>query len=250
MNSSSDSAVGVAPAKVDVIELLNDKRRSLNAEREKYAVEKQMRDEDAMANAHQRIDALKLIITELEREAAVEVEAAGRKAAEDRLLGIKRAAGSVRAELKEDDARVRKAEKELNEVNAKRTARARSYENLQAEANALSDRFDLPPVKLEVVPEPQSIEVPRPWEYRVKRPSFETCEHGLRTRRDFTELSGSIGYSIIQTAGLKAFRPLTAQEKAVLEDKAEWKPDAVLAAEAVVANAPRGAFPGGTVHSG
>jgi hypothetical protein len=118
--------------------------------------------------------------------------------------------------------------------------------------NALSDRFDLPPVKLEVVDEPPPIEVPRPWQYRVVRPSFEQCEHNLRTRRDYAEVSGTTGFAIIQTAGgPKPFRPLTQQEKAVLEDKAEWKPDPVLAAAATQANAlGKLRVPGGHVHSG
>jgi hypothetical protein len=85
----------------------------------------------------------------------------------------------------------------------------------------------------------------------VVRSSFEQCEHNLRQRRDYAEISGSDGYGIIMKAGLRPFRPLTEQEKGVLEDKAEWKPDPVLAAAATEANAlaaPR--VPGGHVHSG
>lgn len=98
-------------------------------------------------------------------------------------------------------------------------------------------RFSIPPVKLESVAEPPAIEVPTPWQHRVARPSFEQCEHNLRERRDYAELGGTPGYAIIQVAGLKAFRPLTEREREVLEDRTERKPDPVLAAAAVEANA-------------
>ncbi|MGZ3483607.1 MAG: hypothetical protein ACXU96_08470 [Gemmatimonadaceae bacterium] len=67
-------------ATIDVVQLLNEKRLALNAARERYTSAKARRDEEAMSNSSRVIDSLKEIIAELEREAAVEVEAAGRKA--------------------------------------------------------------------------------------------------------------------------------------------------------------------------
>ncbi len=127
-----DNAVGGGPARseksnttIDAMQLLNDKRCALNEARERYATARTMRDEIAMGDDTRLIDALKELIPILETEAASVLEAKGRKEAEDRLLGIKRAAGSLRAELKEDDKHVSELANELNEVNAKRTTRAR-----------------------------------------------------------------------------------------------------------------------------
>ncbi len=240
MSSSAEvnNATGEAPTRSDVVQALNDKRAALSAARERYATARTMRDEIAMSDETRLIDALKELIPLLETEAAGLLEAKGRKDAEDRLLGIKRAAGSVRSELKEDDKRVSELETELHEANAKRTARARKYESLQAETNALADRFDLPLLKLEIVPEPPPIKAPTPWEYRSVRPSFEACEHNLRQRRDYAEISGSDGYRIVSAAGLRAFRPLTERESEVLEDRAEErKLDPVLAQAVAEANA-------------
>jgi hypothetical protein len=253
-----NSAVGSAPArsengkKIDVGQLLNEKREALSAARKGYANARAMRDEVAMGDFARLIDALKDLIPALETELAGVLEATGRKEAEDRLRGIKRGAGSLRAELKEDDARVRALEKELNERNAERTTRARKYDSFQAEASALSDRFELPAVKLDSVAEPPPIQVPTPWQYHVVRPSFEACEHNLRQRRDYAEIGGSDGYGIIMKAGLRPFRPLTQREREVLEDREEERrPDPVLAAAATEAIAlGKLRVPGGHVHSG
>lgn len=237
---------------VDVIELLAEKRAALDAAKARKKVAREMRDEQGLSDESRLIDSLNEIIPELEREVAGLVEAKGRKAAEERLLGIKRAAGSVRTELSEDNKRIRALEKEIGEANATRTSRARKYETLQAEASALSDRYDLPVLKLETLAEPPTIEVPAPWRHHVIRPSFEQCEHGLRQRRDYTEIGGTPGYGIITTAGLKTFRALTERERSVLEVREdERKPDPVLAKAAMEANALGNlGVPGGGVARG
>lgn len=236
-----DNATGEAPAKVDVVQLLAEKRAALNAAQERYKIAKSARDEQAMSDESRLLDALRELIPILETDAAVVLETSGRKVATDRLKGIKRAAGSLREELNEDDAKVRDAENELAKANAARTAHARQYESYQAEVAALVDRFDLPALKLEILTEPPRIEAPRPWQYNITRPSFEQCEHNLRTRRDYAEIAGPhsrIGYSIIMTAGLKPFRPLTEQERGVLDDREdERKPDPFLQAAVVEAQA-------------
>jgi hypothetical protein len=250
-----DTATGEAPVRVDVVQLLNDKRRALNEAREKYVTARTMRDEGAMAHLSAKIDALKnTIIPELERDAQVVVEAAGRKAAEERLLGIRRAHGSAVATYGEDEKRVEQAVAALSEAITTLNGRSRKIEALRAEASSLSDRFSLTVPKLTMPPEPQlnlNAALPPVWEYRVVRPSFEQCEHGLRTRRDYTEIAGTPGYAIIQTSGLRPFRALTEQEKEVLEDKAEWKPDPVLAQAATEVNAlGKLGVPGGHVARG
>lgn len=246
-----EAATGEAPARVDSVQLLNEKRQALNAARERYATAKAMRDEIAMSDETRLIEALKELIPILETDAQVVLEATGQKAATERLLGIKRANGSHRTELYKCRARVSELAEELGKVAALEESWQRKCEADQMEVNCLTDRFDLPPVKLEVVPEPPRIEVPRPWQYKVVRPSFEQCEHALRARRDYAEIAGSVGYAIIQKAGLKPFRSLTEREREVLTDREEErKPDPILVAAATEAQALGALRVAGHVHRG
>lgn len=170
-----------------------------------------------------------------------------------RIRTIKRAYGSNVASYQDDEPRVQQAVAALGEAVTTLNGRARRLEGLRAEAAALSDRFSLTAPILNMVSEPPTIKVPPPWQYRVVRPSFEQCEHGLRTRRDYAEIGGSIGYAIIQTAGgPKPFRALTEREsEAVADNVEEQKPDPVLAAAAVEATAlGQLGVPGGHVHRG
>ena len=125
----------------------------------------------------------------------------------------------------------------------------------RAEQSALSDRFGITVPILTMPSEPErdvDLSVPALWRLRVLRPSFEFCEHNLRQRRDYTEIGGTSGYAIIQTAGLKPWRELTEREREVLEDREnERKPDPVLAQAGVEAIALSNlGVPGGGVHRG
>ncbi|MDP9178634.1 MAG: hypothetical protein M3O61_13210, partial [Gemmatimonadota bacterium] len=101
-----DSAYGAAPTrsekKKSAVDLLAEKRQAIDTARKNYTAAKSARDEQAMSDESRRIDQLKILISELEREAAVEVETAGRTEAENRLLGIKRAYGSTVATYQDD----------------------------------------------------------------------------------------------------------------------------------------------------
>jgi hypothetical protein len=250
-----DNATGQAPAKENVIELLKEKRAAQLADRERYAVAKQMRDEDEMAAVRHRIDARKEIILALEIDAAVVIEATGQREAQARLLAIKRAYGSTVASYQDDEARVRQAVAALKEAITTLNSRARKLEVLRAEAAGLADRFSLTVPTLTMVSEPErdvDLSLPPFWRLRVLRPSFEDCEHNLRQRRDYTEIAGTPGYAVIQTAGLKPWRELTEREREVLEDREqERKPDPVLAQAAVEAlGLSNLGVPGGGVHRG
>jgi len=251
-SSEVETAVGEGPGKENVIELLAAKKAALVAAERDYRICREMRDEEGLAIADHLRDALKVIIAELEIEAVPVREETGRKEAIGRLKGIKSHAGSLRAEFADDDKKIRALGKEIDKANAARTDRAREYEMLQAEANALTDRCGLPPLKLENIVEPPPIEVPAPWRYHFIRPSWEFCEHNLRQRRAYSEIPReSESYAIIMRMGLRNFRPLTAQEKEVLEDKEERKPDPTLAQAAVEATALGNlGVPDGHVHRG
>jgi hypothetical protein len=249
-----DAAAGEAPARVDVIELLNEKREALSAARARYASAREMRDELAMGDLERQIDALKKeIIPELEAEVAVALEAKGRTEAEDRLLGIKRAYGSTTSAYGDDEKRVEQAVATLRESITTLNSRARKLEALRAEAAALADRFELKTPSLSIVPEPQQgIPLPAFWRLHSVRPQFEQCEHNFRQRRDYTEIGGTPGYDIIMKAGLQPFRALTKRESQAVADTAEErKPDPVLAQAAIEANALGNlGVPGGGVARG
>lgn len=251
-----DTATGEAPERVDAIALLAEKRAGLNAAREKYQNAKAMRDEIVMGDLARQIDSLLILIPELERDAQVVVEATGRKEAEERLLGIRRAYGSTVATYGEDEKRVEQAVAALSEAITTLNRRARKLEALSAEASSLSDRFGLTISKLTMPPEPQNVasSLPTPWQYRVVRPSFEETTDGTRrTRRDYLEVSGSIGFAIIQAAGgPRPFRELTVEESEVLEDNAEratHRSSASAAATEAIALGKLG-VQGGHVHRG
>ncbi len=248
-------AVGEAPErrKDKTIELLDEKRAALSAARGRYATAKAMRDETELECEARKIDALLILIPELERDASVVLEVAGRTAATERLTGIKRAAGSAISTYGEDEKRVEQAVAALKEAITTLNGRARKLEALRAEAAALSDRFGLTAPLLTTLPEPkQGIALPAFWRTHSVRPSFEKCEHGLRQRRDYTEIGGTPGYVLIRRAGLRPFRELTERESAAVADTAdERKPDPVLAQAAVEANALGNlGVPGGGVARG
>lgn len=247
-----ENATGEAPARENVIELLAEKRAARDAAKARKKAAREMRDEEALSDESRLLDSLDQIIAELEIEAAVVIEAAARKEAEDRQLGIRRAAGSIRTEVSEDDQRIRALEKEIGEVNAKRTVRVRKYESYQAEANSLSDRFGLPPLKLETLAEPPAIEVPASWRHHIVRPSFEETKDGTRrTRRDYAEIRASAGFAIIMRAGLRPFRELTEEEKEFLDREDKRQPDPIFAQAAIEANALGNlGVPGGGVARG
>ncbi|MDP9178498.1 MAG: hypothetical protein M3O61_12530, partial [Gemmatimonadota bacterium] len=152
-------------------------------------------------------------------------------------------------------ARVQLALAALREAITTLNSRARKLEALREEAVALADRFALTAPSLAVVQEPRrdvASSLPMLWRMRSRRPSVERCEHGLRERRDYTEIAGTPGYGIVTTAGLKPFRALTKRESEVLEDGEDArKPDAVLAQAAAEAHAlGELGVPGGDVHRG
>jgi hypothetical protein len=234
-----NNATGEGPERVNVIEMLAAKRVALNEARARYAVGKAVRDEAEMSNESRLIDQLKILIPELERDAQVVLEAQGKAEAQRRLTGIARAYGSTLSAYQQDEARIATASAALRDAITTLNSRARKLEHLKAEADSLGDRFGVNVSPLVVVSEPQGgVTLPPFWRHHSVRPIFEQCEHSLRTRRSYEEIGGSPGFAIIQTAGLRPFRPLTEQECEVLEDREEQRrPDPVLARAILEADA-------------
>jgi hypothetical protein len=231
-------ATGNSPEHKSAVEMLTEKRELLDKARKNYATAKSARDHQAMSDEHWMIDSLLIIIRELEVEANVEREAAGRGDAERRMIGIKKAYGSVLDEYSEDDQRVEQSRKQLAEAITKRNARAAKLTGLEKEANALADRFGISQPKFAAVAEPKPIDLPRQWRTTADRPDFEDTKDGTRrSRRTYAEASGSDGYAIIEQAGLKPFRPLTPAETEALSEKENHRPDPVLAQAVIEARA-------------
>lgn len=257
MSSSSrevNAAVG-AEGKQSATALLAEKREALDGARERYSIAKQTRDEEAMGEESRRIDALRVIIGELETEAAGDQEADGVVAAEKRIVAISRASGSVAASLEDDEEKVAAAAEAYAATVRCLNERYRQLEGLAAESRALVDRFGVAGAKIPTVTPPDgrdgvvaAVRLVAPLAfagYFSARPSFEEDEHGLRSRRTYEEVSGSEAYRIITSAGLKPWPALTARQQAAVAavdaEHARFATDPVLAAERdIIAAVPPG----------
>jgi hypothetical protein len=222
-----DDAVGEAPQQVnsvDVAQLLNEKREAMVAARARYKIAREMRDEDEMATEAQRIDALTQIIRELEAADATTREATAKAAAISRLVGVKRAFGSVQSNLDADEQRVSEKIAELSDAISRLNDRYTQAVQLRAEAAALSDRFCLPKPRLPDVVAPArrdiAITLTRlPNKLLTTADPFqptEQCEHNMRTRRTYAEAIDTHGYKIIESAGLKVFPELTTRQQEII----------------------------------
>lgn len=228
-------AVGEAPAKgwnglkSFVVELLNGKRRALASAHARYAAAKAARDERAMAEETRLVSSLTVLVTELEQEVVREQESV--KRAESRLLGIRRAHGSKRAERE----RLLTKRLELARLLAENTDQLRGVdadlERYDAEDAALADRFELPRSGLprlgasggsaEALEAHRILSKTPLSEHRYPQtPVTEKCEYGLRDRRSYKEIDGTEGYAIIQAAGLKAFPELTERQRKIVSARA------------------------------
>lgn len=242
-----NSAVGEAPASAldVVVEQLQEKRQALVAARDRYVAAKAIYDEREMAEQTRLVASLTVVVSDLEKAATLLLEQETTQRAEARVLGIRKAFGSVLNEYGEDKKRINHAVAALWEAISKLNARGKQLERLRDEAAALADRFGLATPKLPLVTEPEGdtdidVSLPRFWRVKPVRPGVEMCEHNVRERRNYSEIAGSEGHWIIQQVGLKPFRELNEPERAVLEQTEKERnapPDPVIAAEAAIIQA-------------
>lgn len=182
-------------------------------------------DVDAVVGATQRARVLRTFLARLDEQVALAREAHAHEAAASRVLGIKRAHGSLVASLDGDEQRVREKAAELADAIAKMNARYHQLVKLRVEAGALVDRFGLDGVELPRVMPPalRGIEITPAVvlsDYLRPRPTVERCEHGLRERRTYAEVRGTEGHRIIEAAGPKPWPALTAHQRRVIEQRA------------------------------
>ncbi|MEX2179339.1 MAG: hypothetical protein WD801_11545 [Gemmatimonadaceae bacterium] len=154
----------------------------------------------------------------IEQQMSERQEDEARERAKQRLLGIRRAIGSVVASLEEDEARVRAAKAALEDAIRRFNDRFGQVNGLKAEAEALCHRFQLPTPALPKVTAPalRGLETAPSVELVAHvrtRPRVEQCEHGLRERRTYAEVRGTEGHTIITAAGLRPFPELTERQQ-------------------------------------
>lgn len=228
-----EDAVGAA--RESVKKVLAEKQYALSEAKGRYNIAREMRDEEGMGIEAGKVDALRVIISEIEAELLGQHEVEGVRRAKDRTVAIRRALGSAVSEIVEDDARVLAAVASVAEAIARLNGRYSQIVTLRAEAAALADRFALPKPILPDVEAPArravAVELTRlPNTLRDtawgNQPT-EECEFKMRTRRTYSEVSGTPGAEIIATAGLKPFPALTKRQNEIIGAKAREKEQAL-----------------------
>ena len=146
--------------------------------------------------------------------------------AADRMLGTRRAYGSLLRQYEADEVRVLDAAKEYHSAVGLLNGRYKSLGLLAAEAGALGSRFGIPLSKLAspVVPALRTacgeavrlVTEVKYVDHGHISPDIETCEHGLRKRRSYLEVQGTEAFEIIKAAGLPAWPPLTDMQKSIV----------------------------------
>ncbi len=165
-------------------------------------------------------------LARIEQQLVRRREDEGVAAAKARLVGIRRAVGSLMNEYGEDRQGVRDAVVALRAAIETLNARAEQLGSLRAEAEALADRFGLELPKLVMPHEPEAeidLTLPPFWYRAPQRPAFEQDEHRLRERRTYQEVDGTEGHRIILAAGLAPWPALTPEQQAVIAERAEDK---------------------------
>lgn len=180
-------------------------------------------DVTATVQAQQRIAVLDEFIATLEVKVVAEREAEAKQQARQRLIGIRRAHGSVSSQMDQDEERVRSLHDELTAAIARLNDRYQQAVALGNEAAALVDRFDLDAELPPAPPAPAARNIPEPLPALldvapfVASPATEAHpEFDSMRRRTYREIESTQGYAIIQRAGLKAWRPLSEQEERIV----------------------------------
>ena len=202
---------------------LLDEKRAKRAEAEKaLEAARAALDEGAMVEARQLLAALDEIIATLEVKAAAEREADAKQQATKRLIGIRKAHGSIVNEMDRDEERVRSLHDELTAAVQRLNERYQTALAFEAEAAALIDRFEIDAELPPAPPAPGARNIPEPLPALldvafVGSPATEEhAEMDWRRRRTYAEVRGTPGYEIIAKVGPKPWRQLNEQEQHVL----------------------------------
>ncbi len=157
-------------------------------------------------------------------------EAASKGEGERRMRGIGKAFGSLRQELDEDVEKALTQAKVYAEAVGVVNDRYRALMLLKAEASGLSDRFGVgaPAFSPVVIPSLRGgcneaslvVDRARFVNHYHLPPATAKCEHGLRTRRTYREVSNTLTATIIESAGgPKPWPPLSATQHEIVESR-------------------------------
>jgi len=216
MSSSNevDSAVGEGPARS-----LKGKNNTEQSALEQRAAELRRLVEEPSGKEKAAQE-----LATIERQLADGREATAKQAAAARMVGIRRAFGSVTSSIDADEQRVGEKIEEVSGAITRLNDRYSQAVQLRAEAAALADRFSLPKPTLPDVAPPARRELAitlallpntllaTAW---GSQPT-EECEHKMRTRRTYAEAVATPGAEIIERAGLKPFPELTERQREII----------------------------------
>jgi len=165
-------------------------------------------------------------LARIERQLGRRREDEGIAAAKARIVGVRRACGSLLNEYGKRRDAVQAAVAALAEHILSLNACAGQIRGLHREAAAIADRFGLPAPALQQPKEPEveiALTLPPLWFHRpTPPPLIELDDTGLqRERRSYCEVEGSEGYRIIQSAGLKPWPELTPAQRETLAEREE-----------------------------
>lgn len=179
------------------------------------------------------VDAIALLRDQIKhRRGVVAVEEAKK-----RQTGIAKAYGRLQHDLTNDEAAAAAASIDYRQKVDRVNGRFRALSLLKAEAEALADRLGVPAPRFAPVVVPALREACVQSALVVGGATFlehghiakatEKCEHDLRTRRTYREVSGTPTAAIVETAGLRPWPALTETQEAILASrKAEAEQEA------------------------
>lgn len=208
-------------------ERLAAKRIELAEAQAALASAKAAMDTDAVMQLQSRVTILGEFIEQLEPKARAELLTEARRRAEKRLLGIRRAHGSIVNELDQDEERVRSLHDELTAAIVRFNDRYEQATALRNEAAALNDRFDLDAELPLAPPAPAARNIPvtlpmlRDVALFIASPATEEHPEMDWRRRTYLEIAGTPGYEIVQLVGPRPWRGLTADEQRIVGIKRE-----------------------------
>jgi hypothetical protein len=155
-------------------------------------------------------------LAEVERQMTAQRETTGTAAAASRVIAIKRAWGGYETHRRTIESALQSLRDQLAAKIGEWNENFGAEQTLKRELDVLADRFGVETPNLPLPMPGLDMTLPLFAERTHRQPDLEDCEHGLRQRRTYAEVSGTAAHAIITAAGLKPFPPLTAaQQKAV-----------------------------------
>lgn len=246
-----DEAVGEAPQCPNVFDQLEAKRKELVEAQIDLERAHKAFDTDGVLNAENRVRVLEKFVIDLEIAAEVLTEQEAVEDARRRVLGIRKAIGSLDHELSKEEPLIRAAHAQLVEGLTRSNKLFRDIGRMQNEVAALVDRFGLTEKALQAVtppalrlsdlePLPVLLDVAQP-----VRPAFEDHPHTTWKRRTYEEVAGTPAKEIIDRVGPKPWPPLSAEQQAEVDKAKERKEreGAALAIGGVPSVPPQSDFP-------